>query len=68
MRKSFLSSFLPDGNKALGLSAKYMKIRCLSLIPQMTSYICFAAFRGMLGTLSFVWIGMLQFMFSKIDY
>ena len=41
-----------DGNPALGLSVKYMRIRCLSLVPQMVTFVCFGAFRGMLGTSS----------------
>merc|ERR1712232_398070 len=37
-----------DENPALVLSTKYMRIRSLSLIPQMLSYICFSAFRGLM--------------------
>jgi Na+-driven multidrug efflux pump len=40
-----------EGNPALILSTKYLRIRCLSLIPQMISYVCFSAFRGMMGRL-----------------
>lgn len=41
---------LSDENPALGLSMKYMRIRSLSLVPQMITFVCFGAFRGMLGT------------------
>ena len=46
----FITSLYADGNPALLLSVKYMRIRSLSLIPQMVSYVCFSAFRGMMGT------------------
>jgi len=44
----YLGSVLKPGNPALGLSVKYMRIRSLSLVPQMMTYVCFGAFRGML--------------------
>lgn len=44
----YLRSVLKDENPALGLSMKYMRIRSLSLVPQMITFVCFGAFRGML--------------------
>ncbi len=46
----YLGTLLKDGNPALPLSIKYMRMRCLSLVPQTVTYVCFGAFRGMLGT------------------
>jgi len=62
----YLGAVLKDGNKALGLSTKYMKIRCLSLIPQMVSYICFAAFRGMLDYNACIKITLLASVFDMV--
>ena len=45
----YLGTLLKDGNPALPLSIKYMRMRCLSLVPQTVTYVCFGAFRGMLG-------------------
>jgi len=44
----YLGAVVKDGSPALALSEKYMRIRSLSLIPQMITYVCFSAFRGML--------------------
>eukprot|EP00536_Pseudo-nitzschia_multiseries_P017789 jgi/Psemu1/226499/e_gw1.1815.9.1 len=44
----FLGAVMKDGSPARAMSEKFMKIRCLSLIPQMISFLCFSACRGML--------------------
>jgi Na+-driven multidrug efflux pump len=48
-----------DGNPALVLSKSILKIRCLSLLPQVLSFVAFSAFRGTMDLQSCVKISLL---------
>jgi Na+-driven multidrug efflux pump len=50
--KSGLSLILPDSSQAVSYAVPYLRVRALSLVPALVGATGFAAFRGMLDTVT----------------